>query len=87
VLAVPTEEEIRDVLAGRLPKRGCPACGGTAWDIQPDMFMSSLYSPDLRKIDTGRGAPMVAAVCTNCGFFLNYGAIRLGLVDPDARDE
>jgi len=39
---MPTKEEIRDALAGRLPKRGCPACGGKTWDIQPDIFMSSL---------------------------------------------
>ncbi|MDD2202370.1 MAG: hypothetical protein PHP20_11010 [Firmicutes bacterium] len=84
---MPTKEEIRDALAGRLPKRGCPACGGKTWDIQPDIFMSSLYSPDLRRIDTARGAPMVTAVCVSCGFFLNYGAVRLGLIDPDARDK
>lgn len=84
---MPTKEEIRDTLAGRLPKRGCPACGGKTWDIQPDIFMSSLYSPDLRRIDTARGAPMVTAVCASCGFFLNYGAVRLGLIDPNARDK
>ncbi len=80
---MPDNQRIIDEVTGRLPKRGCPACGARQWEVQPNVFISNLYLDDKRSADAERGAPVVVAVCGNCGVFLTYGAVRLGLVDPD----
>ncbi|MEA4882243.1 MAG: hypothetical protein VB144_01055 [Clostridia bacterium] len=80
---MPSEEDILGAIRGRVPKHGCPSCGGRQWEVQPLVFVSNVYSEDTRGADPENGAPTVVAVCKSCGLFLHYGAVRLGLVDPD----
>jgi len=65
----------------------CPACGGTKLDPKPQITISLpvvggrlVTSTGHRRLGFGGlpGMPVVAATCDDCGYVLQFSAIKVG---------
>ena len=85
-------EKSKKALADWLQHRGikCPACGGDAIDakgqinIAPSVHNGRVMMPDDWAKLGFPGAPSlptIAAVCNDCGFVLQFSAIKVGVAE------
>lgn len=67
------------------PNDACPVCGSPNNTVTPDEYSVSVTASE-GAVSSGRAMPVMATVCTNCGFVRFFSAIMLrellGIVEP-----
>lgn len=71
--------DLRAKLHAKNAWRDCPACGTSAWSIGSELILAQSLGDDWRLHAIGRGWPMVAVFCVNCGFTRLHNAQILGV--------
>lgn len=68
-------EHIEAMIAAKVKKPNCDACGENKWKVSPHThFLSTVQNA---KIVPGDGLPLHAMACTNCGFVRLFSSLVL----------
>lgn len=58
----------------------CPVCGSNEWDIHDVAALPHMHTgPGKPGMDIGRLIPVVPMMCSNCGFYYLFSALKIGL--------
>lgn len=68
------EEHLRD------HNNACPVCRTNRWEIFEDLIASVAIDVEYKQIIQGKFLPMVALICSDCGFVRQIGAGKIGLL-------
>jgi hypothetical protein len=77
-------EKVKNELIKRGGLLPCPRCGKKNFSIiNEGLIIHPLQKEDKYLVLSGRSIPVVAVICTNCGFISEHALGTLGLLNDD----
>lgn len=79
-LSISQLDSVKQWIESHSPILNCSGCGGREWAIQSELAFTLLIDSKNGQINHGKGYPMVAITCKNCGYTVFFNAIQIGLL-------
>ncbi len=60
--------------------RKCPICNFRDWNIPDTLFEIRSFAGPRKVVLGGVSAPLVALICSNCGYVILFNALKVGII-------